>query len=564
MGFITTSLVYAFYGAVVVSLIYFVHKVFWFWRYWAIQDRLVRRALDDLERDAEQTLMGFNAAADASWSTLCESASAPHPVAYVQGIEERLDLLVSRLFESHRSIREAFLRAMFPDQVGHNDWPGPDIAGARTEPAGEEPTVENDASADAGHDNGRAGVVHALTVPRFNQPPISISLSLDLPRPSTPTRPPAELYELQIHSRYGFKQRLLAFFLGPVDVVYSARHVARMSQNVGIPTSVMLRRLSLVVLILGAVVIDLAFGLRARLIDMVTAWMSAHLHLAWTGAIGGFLEKELPVWTALLLWLAGYGVLYVALYLYLRSRSHRYIRRLRDLRVSAEENAAAVERHHLSELRVWAEEYGAGLDDAVLVTLHQAELLIEQTGHRARRRLASRELLSLLDRAAGELFKRLPESSRSLQDPANQHRHSWRHAIYPRAREMKYQARIAQYRAAWQAMHSAAHQLRGYRPDPELAEQTWRMLVSYARMLSAAIPSELRAELIAAHTRALDALRHPRHGAHRRARSGRARPPPHRARLRARPDLLDRPARHREPRETRRRVDGGRDGAARE
>ena len=123
-----------------------------------------------------------------------------------------------------------------------------------------------------------------LTMPRVDGAPSDVKIEITFPRIRRP-RPPAEdLYTLEVRSRYGFWKRALVFVLGAADVVYSSSHVARMSQNAQVPLGVIFRRLSLVAVILGAIVVDIAFSLRARLIEWVDALLGEPPHLA--GVLG--------------------------------------------------------------------------------------------------------------------------------------------------------------------------------------------------------------------------------------------------------------------------------------
>jgi hypothetical protein len=67
--------------------------------------------------------------------------------------------------------------------------------------------------------------------------------------------------------------------------------------------------------------------------------------------------------------------------------------------------------------------------------------------------------------------------------------------VWPRADEMGYQERLAQYRAAWQRLELAVTDLRREQPDPVLAHETWRAATSYATVFAHMLPSGLAEEL---------------------------------------------------------------------
>src|SRR5262249_5695580 len=92
-----------------------------------------------------------------------------------------------------------------------------------------------------------------------------VTIDLSFPPVVMPARPGPKLYDLNVRSRYGFWRRALVFFSGAADVVYSSQHVAMMSQNVHVPVAVLIRRLALVFLVIGAVLLDWIFGLRKEL-----------------------------------------------------------------------------------------------------------------------------------------------------------------------------------------------------------------------------------------------------------------------------------------------------------
>jgi len=461
-----TAFVYAFYGLMIAAVAYFVHKVFWFIQFRRVQDRLVARALERLRETTHTSLIRWDRGAESSWTEAIGGDADESPVAYVRRIELDLFQLEKALEHSHTSIELAFARAL----------------------EGEPP---------------EDGPVRAVRMPRLFGPPDEIHLDLRFPAVREPRKLDDDLYKLEFRSRYGLVRRGLAFLVGAADVVYSSQHVAKMTQNVEVPMGVILRRLSLVALILLAIVIDIVFGVRLRMADFVGRWMDAHVQM---DSFGPWLRQYVPATVSLLLWLAIYGSLYLGLFLFLRRRSLEHVHRLREMREEAERERWRILDRHVQALRDWGVDYARTLDEAAGIAVLQAEMLIGRTRHRLRRRLASGHLLEHAERVAAAFFARLPESSRMLTDAATEHRHSFWHALWPRPSEMRYQVEQAKHRAAWRHIEVATNALRGEQPDPAAAEDLWRNLVGYCRMFPDVVPVDTRAALDAAHAETLREL----------------------------------------------------------
>lgn len=455
MGSVGSILTGTFYALIAGAMAFFVHKVAWFIRYRKIQERLVARALERLREEANTTVVRWDQGADASWSE-ATSGEGDSPTDYVRKVEAKLEAIEAELQGSHAQMRERFVRA---------------VAGERQE----EP-------------------VEVLAVPRLKGPARKVTLTLDFREIPDPEVPDESIFQLEVRSRYGFGRRLLAFVFGAADVVYSSQHLVRMSQDPKVPTGVLLRRISLVLLILLALMIDMGFGIRPRLHD----WVELKL-IESVGMEPGFVRDALSNTFALGLWLAVYGALYLGLYFYLRWRSGRYLSQLEEMREGFANRVADARDRHLDDLQRWAHEYAGTLDDAAALTRNQAAMLVHRSVHRLRRRIASPRLLSLASEVAVCFFERLPESSKQLQDVATSHQHSWKHSVWPQPSEMRYQLELAQWRHAWRAIEVCLSTLRGKDPDPDLADQLWRSLVRYARMFPKIVPEDLFARLQEAH-----------------------------------------------------------------
>lgn len=444
----------AFYALTLGAVAFFLHKVLWFLRYRKLQEKLVARALERLTEQADTTVVRWDQGAEVSWSEASRGDSSPTD--YVRKVEDALARLDTELVSGHEPLSPRFVAAVLEEREAER--------------------------------------VTVLRVPQRKGPPKDVAVVLHFPTVPDPVVPPDSVFELQVRSRYGFGRRMLAFFFGAADVVYSSQHMVRMSQDPNVPKGLLLRRLSLVLLILVAFAVDIGFGVRHHLVDLSERWLRRHTEL-----MQGDLGEYLPTALGLGLWLTAYGALYVTLFVILRRRSLLHVKELARLRASYKERIADLRDEHLGALTRWARDYGRTLDDAVLLARSQGQLLVERSRHRLRRRVASPRLLDLAGEVAQCFFAKLPESATNLEDVATMQKHSVAHAIWPRASEMKYQVEIAKYRHAWRDVEHCLSALRGEHPDPELAGQLWRSLVRYARMFPEVVPEDLFTRLQEAH-----------------------------------------------------------------
>ncbi len=470
MGIVATLFVAVFYGAMLLSLVYFIHKVMWFVRFRQLQTQLASTALARLTDRAETSVVRFEAGADVSWSEVAKGRDKS-PIAYVKRIEARLGAMVEELRASRRETASDFVASLDEDPA-----------------------------------TPRARNVHVLRVPRISGPPHEVPMDLAFPGVVVSGAPDGTLFNLEVRSRYGIAPRLLAFVLGAADVVYGSRHVVRISQNASVPFAVLMRRLGLVAIVLLALVVDFTLSVRFRLIEWAAKEVRQGLRVPLEGAFGDWLNSHLATTLGLCLWLLAYGAFYLAIYVLLYVRSHRNLRELRAMELDLPRVTLDIESRHRNELLIWAREYAAAMDEATRVAEKQALMLIQRTVHRLRRRIANRTLLAETDRMKAEFFARLPESSKGLRDVATEHRHSRLHYVWPRKKEMGYHVTLAQYREAFQQLEAAGQRLRGRRPDPVEAENTWRTLVRLARMFPEVVPSDVLAAMRVAHDQMLEAV----------------------------------------------------------
>ena len=468
MGLMANIFVAAFYGVMLLSLLYFIHKVMWFMRFRQLQAQLASNALAKLTGRAETSLVRFEQGADVSWSEVAQGRDRS-PIAYVKRIEARLQAMMDELTASRRERVDDFVASL----------------------------DENLRSPAERH-------VCVLEVPRVSGPPREVRIDLDFPPVVIVGQPDAALFKLEVRSRYGVAPRLFAFVLGAADVVYGSRHVMRISQNASVPFAVLMRRLGLVAIVLLALVGDFAFSVRLHLVEWAEREVARGLRVPLTGDFGRWLNDHLA--TALSLWLLLYGAFYLTIYLVLFVRSHRNLRELRAMELDLPRVTLDIEARHRNQLVARAREYGGSLDEATRVASKQVLMLLQRSVHRLRRRIANRALLEQSDRMAAAFFSRLPESSKGLRDVATEQRHTRLHYLWPRVGEMQYHVQLAQYREAFQQLELGGQRLRGRRPDPVGAEETWRNLVRLARMFPEVVPADVLEDLGTAHDRMLEAV----------------------------------------------------------
>ena len=464
-------LVVTFYIAMAIAMVYFVHKVLWFVKLRRLQEGLVADAERKVREATSEALSAWDESASSSWSSASDDLDDDDPVAYVRRVEARL-MSMDRVLGDRTPIRDWFLERL------------------QSSPSGE-----------------AADSLVVLVMPRIEGSPTDVSVEITFPRVRRPRPPPEDLYTLEVRSRYGFWRRALVFVLGAADVVYSSSHVARMSQNAQVPMGVILRRLSLVVVILGAIAIDIAFSLRARLIVWVEALLGPPPHLgALLGSFGDWLDSFLATGIALGGWLAVYGAIYFGLYLFLRRRSQVHLRRLEEMRETRQDDLDAIYEHHFRQLFTWGGDYARTLDDAVDIARRQAQLLIARSARRLRRRIASEPLVEISRQVGADLFAKLPESSVGLQDVATRQEHSMLHKLWPRVEEMGYQVSLARTRAAWRRVEAGLAELRAERPDPAMAHALWRTLAVISKMFPDAVDDAVRERLDAAYEQTVGAV----------------------------------------------------------
>jgi hypothetical protein len=457
MESIADTLLYVFYAATVAALGFFVHKVLWLVQYKRIQRAIVGDAVRRLREGNATDLAEWEEFARSCWSSALSGAEIGGPSTFIRRVEEGLAQVRGDLRSTRRSVEEII---------------GEALAGGKGAPGGQPATVIS---------------LRRLS-PKHGDERYRVDLDLRFPPVPMPRPPDKKLYELKVKSRYGMLRRALVFFSGVADVVYSSQHVALMSQNVHVPTGVLVRRLSLVFLVLFVVFFDMTVHARRHITEAIEGLLHpAHAagHHAAHAATPGLFSTVLGfgVWAAI------YGSIYLVLYFSIRRRYQVNVRRLKAMLADEALTMQTIHRRHVADLSRWGAEYGRSLDAAVEITLRHADTLIDHYGHRLRRRIAGPAVLEGAKTIADCLFRKLPESHGDVQDAATRHPHSFAHYVWPRADEMEYQVRLAQYRAAWQHLELAVTDLRREQPDPAQAHELWRAATSYAQVFSALVPA---------------------------------------------------------------------------
>jgi hypothetical protein len=466
MDTIGDVLLVVFYTVTIAAAGFFVHKVLWLVQYRKIQRRIVAEAVQRLRDGNAAQTTAWEELARSCWANALGRPEISGPSTFIRRVEEGLAQVRGDLRQSRRSLEKLLIEAL-----------------SRTGAPGS---------------SGRVKVLslRRLTPARREADEhYEIGVELRFPALSVPRPPDRRLYELKVKSRYGFFRRALVFFSGAADVVYSSQHVARMSQNVHVPASVLVRRLSLVFLIVLVVFLDMGFQIRKGISAAIQAWLWPPVRHAARASADGSMQEVLGTLLGFGVWLAIYGSIYLALFFAIRRRYQVNVRRLESMASTREQAMDQIHRRHVAELVRWGGEYGRSLDRAVEITVRHAEQLIDHYGNRLRRRIAGPALLEGAKTIADCLFLKLPESKGELEDVATSQEHSIAHYVWPRAAEMGYQVRLAQYRAAWQHLELGISDLRREQPDPVLAHELWRSATSYAQIFAPLVPTGMADEL---------------------------------------------------------------------
>ncbi|APR74986.1 Hypothetical protein A7982_00332 [Minicystis rosea] len=463
-------LLVVFYAVTIAAACFFVHKVLWLVQYRRLQRRIVDEAVRRLREGNAAEVADWEDFARSCWAKALGHPEISGPSTFIRRVEEGLTQVRGDLRQNRRSV-ESLLVSALASGKGSSERRVPVLSLRRLTPGKRDPDESYD-----------------------------VTIDLAFPAVPVPRPPDKRLYELKVKSRYGFLRRALVFFSGAADVIYSSQHVALMSQNVHVPLSVLVRRLSLVFLIVLVVFLDMGLQIRKGISATIQEWLwppvqqAAQRGLA-NAASDASLHDLLGTVLGFAVWLAVYGSIYLAVYFAIRRRYELNVRRLKSMLVDRDRAMEKIHRRHVSEVVRWGGAYGRSLDSAVEMTVLHAEQLIDHYAHRLRRRIAGPGLLSASKLIADGLFLKLPESKGELTDVATSQPHTLAHYVWPRAEEMGYQVRFAEYRAAWQHLELACADLRREQPDPVLAHELWRSATSYAHAFAPLVPTGMADQL---------------------------------------------------------------------
>lgn len=450
---------YAFYALNAGATVFFLHKVLWLVRYKRLQAILIQEGGARIAASQARKVDAFDTFAEGVWKSVPDAMGAESLGGYVARADEALRDVRRSLRTSRASIRDLAMEA-------------------------------------AASDIDRTARGTALCFPQASTGGVrEVRWEITVPPLLATRRLDPHLYALKTKSRYGFRRRALVFFAGIADVVYSAQHVAVMSQNPHAPTGVLVRRLSLVFLLVVLIMADLLFGIRKAISAMIEDRYGAP-DLSSLGDTGTFLSAHFGTIAGVVLWTAALSLVYFAAALAVRRRSRLWQKKLDAMKASEVERLAALQREREEQLTAWLVGFAASLDRAVDLGAKHAELLVDYHRGRLRRRVVETSPVRAAKVIAAALLAELPEASGDLADRATSERRSFLHHVWPREEEMRVEVDMAQMRAAWQDIEWSLGKLSHPRPDPEAIDGLFRRLVMYAGafrdLLPETMPSDLR------------------------------------------------------------------------
>ncbi|MEZ4301363.1 MAG: hypothetical protein R3B70_40895 [Polyangiaceae bacterium] len=465
---------YVFYALNVGATVFFLHKVLWLVRYKRLQGILVQEAVARLSSSQVREIDAFGRFAVEVWEGVADAGVAD------TGASGTLGEYIARADERIRDVRRSL-------RTSRASIRGPAMEAARS---AEERTA--------------AGTALCIPLPGAGDVR-EVRWELALPPLLAKRRLDPQLYEVKTASRYGFWRRALVFFAGIADVVYSAQHVAVISQNTHAPAGVLLRRLSLVALLVVMIMGDLIFGIRKAISAALEDRFGAP-DLGSLGDAGSFVSANFGTIAGVLLWTAALSLVYFAAALAVRWRSRVWHRRLLAMRSAEEEQLAAVHGDLEEELVTWLDGYTASLDQAVDLGARHAALLVDYHRGRLQRRVVEASPVRLAKVISAALLAELPEASSELADRATTHRRSFWHHVWPREEEMRVEVELAQVRAAWQDIEHTLRRLSRPRPDPDVIDGLFQSLVIYAGAFRELLPESTSEDLREGYRRTVEQL----------------------------------------------------------
>jgi hypothetical protein len=460
---------YVFYALNAAATVFFLHKVLWLFRYKRLQSILIQEAGARLSASQARKVESFDKFADEVWKSVPGAMGAGSLGAYVVRADEALRDVRRSLRTSRASIRALALDAATSDT---------------------DRTARGTALCFPQHGTGEVREVKW----EIAVPPLYATRRLD-----------PQLYALKTASRYGFWRRALVFFAGIADVVYSAQHVAVMSRHAHTPTGVLVRRLSLVLLLVVLIMADLVFGIRKAISTALEDHYGAP-DLASLGDAGTFLSAHFGTLAGVILWTAAISLVYFAAALAVRQRSRLWQKKLAAIKASEKDRLAALQREREDQLLRWLDGFAGSLDRAVDLGTRHAELLVDYHRGRLRRRVVETSPVRAAKVISAALLAELPEASGDVADRATTERRSFLHHLWPREEEMHVEVEMARMRAAWQDIEWSLGRLSSPRPDPEAIDGLFRCLVTYTAAFRSLLPDTMPSDLQESYRRTVESL----------------------------------------------------------
>jgi hypothetical protein len=459
--------VYALYVLDIGATCFFLHKVLWLVRYKRLQSILIAEASARIAALQKRDVEAFDSFTAEVWRDAPGALGQTSLGAYVSRVDDLLRGVRRSLRTSRCSIRGLAMEA----------------ASSREE---------------------RTATGSALCIPEASSGEVrQIRWTLSVPPLVATRRLDPQLYVLKTASRYGFWRRALVFFAGIADVVYSVQHVAVMSQNPHAPTGVLVRRLSLVVLMVVLIMSDLLFGIRAAISNLIEIELGRP---SLPGEAGAFLSEHFATLVGVLVWTAALSLVYFAAAVVVRRRSRLWQEKLLEMKALERRQLKGLLREREDELLSWLDGYTQSLDQAVDLAAKHAALLVDYHRGRLHRRVVEASPVHLARGISAALLAELPEASGDVADRATTEERTWRHHLWPREEEMGVEVAMAQVRAAWQDIELTLGRLSSPRPDPEAIDGLFRRLMMYAGAFEVLLPETTAEELREGYRRAVEAL----------------------------------------------------------
>lgn len=458
MDSVADLFVYALYVLDIGATVFFLHKVLWLVRYKRLQAILIQEGAARISAGQARAVDAFDAFADEVWRGVPDAMGATSLGTYVARADEVLRDVRRALRTSRSSIRELAMEA-------------------------------------AGSKGDRTCGGAALTIPSASGGPSRVlQWEMTVPPLIATRRLDPQLYRLETKSRYGFFRRALVFFAGIADVVYSAQHIAVMSQNAHAPTGVLVRRLSLVVLMIALIMGDLAFGIRRAISSFIELELGRP-DLRSFGETGAFVSDHFATIAGVLVWTLALSLVYFAAAMVVRRRSRMWQKKLAEMKEDERARLSALMRDREEELLRWLDGFARSLDQAVDLGAKHAELLVDYHRGRLHRRVVETSPVHAAKVISAALLAELPEASGALADRATSEERSLRHYLWPREEEMRVEVELAQVRAAWQDIEWTLGRLSSPRPEPEAIDGLFRRLVTYAGAFEDRLPVSMLGDL---------------------------------------------------------------------